>query len=401
MKICLYTTITALNENKPRHRGPWRTFKDYIKRTRDQIRWHLDLDREFDFNAWSTHSDSNRGDMAIRQAVQSQFLRVFGSDTEFLECAWGSLNDRTVDEINRTCDIFVVSGGGYLFIEDDGSLGNGRLEIDNKYLEKISCPKVAFGVGLNQVLSLSGVAPAHFNDEAAEVVRVWLRNLDLVAVRDQETLAALQQVGGRPVHMIGDPALFLERTRPQVFKQSHLGINFAVHGQLAKALFSQNFQQYSAILKELQTRGYMLHYFQHSDTDPVAVRMFRREGIEMSMVDAAPGDLPELYAGMEFVICQMLHSAILATGAAVPSINIAYDRKNFAFYDLFDMSDLCIRYDKLSLDWLLARIEKVKRERAAISESITSKKRSLVEKQLAFLNAIKAISDRRSCRAAN
>lgn len=393
MRICLYTTITSLSENQPRRRGYVRSLKDSIKRTRDQVRWRLNLDRDFDFNAWSMFTDTNRGDMAIRHAIKGLLTQTFGGDTEFFECGWANLDHKIVDEINRTCDLFVIAGGGYLFIEDDGSLGNRRLAIDNEFFQRISCPKIVYGVGLNQVLMSGMEAPARFGDAASETVRTWLRCFDLVGVRDDATRDVLEQVDGKSIHMIGNPALFLVKEKPSSsYQKKRIGINFAVHGQLAKSLFGQHFDQYHAMLRLLQSQGFSLTYFQHSDTDPVVLRMLRQEGVTCEVADLSPVDLPAAYARMEFVICQMLHSAILATSVGVPSINIAYDRKNFAFYDLFGMSKLCVHHDQFTLEWMQEKIAEVRSGRSSISEALFCTKEKLREKQADFLKLIKDLT---------
>lgn len=389
MKICLYSTIPFRGENVRRHRHPWSALKDSIKRTRDRARWLLTSDRTFDVSAWSMYVDDNRGDMAIRRAVQELFRRVFGRDVQFAEYGWGTLDRRAVKEVNTDCDLFVISGGGYLFIEDDGSLGNRRLTADIEYLGGISCPKVAYGVGLNQVLSFDSALAQEFNIDAAKLVRRWLGYLDLVAVRDQATHDVLQKIDRRSMSVIGDPALFLGSASTSQFTEGNVGINFAVHGPLAQELFSKHFYQYCSMLKELRNNGFRLTYFQHSEVDSVAVRMFKSAGISLSVVDVPPQDLPSAYSRMEFTVCQMLHSAILAANVDVPSINIAYDRKNFAFYELFGMQDYCIHHDKFSLEWLRNCIERVRLNRAIISASLAHRKHELFERQTNFLDMIK------------
>lgn len=391
MRICLYTTITAARENLPRLRAPWRAFKDAVKRARDQARWTLSNDRAFDFNAWSTATDTNRGDMAIRHAVRMQLAEQFGPTTDFLEVPWGELTAATIAEINATCDLFVISGGGYLFIEEDGSLGNKRLAADIPFLKMIRCPRVAYAIGLNQVLPHGAAAPPAFNSAAAAVLREWLSALELVSARDEPTAALLRQIDQTRCPVIGDPALFLKTARSGGTRNGRVGINFAVHGQLSQALFSRNFFVYRDMLRHLERQGLTLDYVIHSDIDPVAVRMFRREGIRLGVIDVPAPALVDAYAGLDFVVCQMLHSAILASAAGVPSVNIAYDRKNFAFYDLLGMPAQCIGHAEYSGEWLDGRLSALRSERPSMVEHLTARKQALHDGQREVLRQIAEI----------
>lgn len=395
MKFCLYTTITAKGENSSVPRSPWRGLKDAVKRARDRARWALSNDRAFDFNAWSTATNTNRGDMAIRHAVRMQLTEQFGPATEFLEVSWGSLTAEVVDEINATCDLFVIAGGGYLFTGKDGSLSNSRVTTDVPFLRTIGCPRVAYAIGVNQVLPHGAAVPTAFNAAASAVLREWLSVLELVSARDATTAALLRQIDQTRCPVIGDPALFLKTATSGGTRNGRVGINFAVHGELSQALFSRNFFVYRDMLRHLERQGLILDYVTHSDIDPVAVRMFRREGIRLGVIDVPAPAMIDAYAGFDFVVCQMLHSAILASAAGVPSINIAYDRKNFAFYDLLGMPAQCIGHAEYSGEWLDGRLSALRSERPSMVEHLTARKQALHDGQREVLRQIAEIL---SCR---
>lgn len=391
MKICLYSAIATQDENQLRDRSAWWELKAFAKRSRDRAKWQFTLDRTFEFDAWQLRRGTNRGDMAIRLSIKDLFCRVYGPDIDFVEYSWGALTAEAIDSINKTCDLFVIGGGGYLFTDSAGGLGNKRVPDDLVFLRSIACPKVAYGIGVNQVLNQGVAPPTTFNRTAAQAVGAWLTELDAVAVRDEATRGLISGLADKSIFLVGDPALFLEGHHAPRYHSGYVGLNFAVHGPRSASLFSKHFFKYVGALRKLQREDFLLKYIRHSEMDLIALRMFAAEGIELQLVDEPPRTLLTAYSEMDFVFSQMLHSAILATAVGVPSINTAYDRKNFAFYQLFGMEEFCIHEDAFSEHWLFDRIEKLRDSRARLSNELVQRKILLLAQHIEFLESVKTL----------
>lgn len=60
------------------------------------------------------------------------------------------------------------------------------------------------------------------------------------------------------------------------------------------------------------------------------------------------GKLASLYRTLDLHLCEMLHSSIFAVAAGVPTLNVSYDVKNRAFYEMLGIDRFCIDAEHLS-----------------------------------------------------
>src|SRR5204863_3342628 len=127
---------------------------------------------------------------------------------EFIEVGWGSLNDDIISKLGRTSDLFVIAGGGYVFIAADGSLGD-RLSGDVLLLGRIACPVTAVGIGLNRLMHESVRGIDDLPAATEETVRALGEACRMVGVRDADAQTLFQLCSDVPAALIGDPALFL------------------------------------------------------------------------------------------------------------------------------------------------------------------------------------------------
>src|ERR1044072_6542646 len=119
--VCLYLAITEEAETRKKF-APWpRRLKSLTKHSLDRVvtklshRLHLDVYHYETAHGLSGHS--NRGDIAIRIAIKQQLAKAFAPrPVNFREVILGDPTYETAKEINRSCDIFVIGGGGYIFL---------------------------------------------------------------------------------------------------------------------------------------------------------------------------------------------------------------------------------------------------------------------------------------------
>ena len=258
---------------------------------------------------------------------------------------------------------------------------------DVELLAKIRCPVVAFGIGYNCVLERPR------NEMANELPRDTVAKLkaltavcDLIASRDKKLGQLLAEYAEAPIPLIGDPALFLDpaalKSRPVARERVgrvNVGVNLALHGPITASIFRAHFEVYVDFLKEVQrSQPVTFWYFVHCETERLAVDLLQGRGVSVEVVDLPPREMVAAYAQMDFVICQMLHSSILATNAGVPSINIGYDVKNVSFYELMGLSELCIPHDAVSVERLWNLWGNAINRRADIVEQLGARKAKLL-----------------------
>ena len=105
---------------------------------------------------------------------------------------------------------------------------------------------------------------------------------------------------------------------------------------------ARTFLAMCALLKRFQSAsGCEFHYFMHCDTELPVPWLLRSHGLSIKTIRGNPYVLSQNYASLDLHLGGMLHSCILATGAAVPCVSLAYDSKHRGFFDLMGMSEFC------------------------------------------------------------
>lgn len=382
--IYLYVPISVAREYRPVARSPLGRVKASLLRSRDRLGWTLLRSHAFDYHAWRQTEYTNRGDIAIRQAIRQLLERKLGYAAQFVELEWGGLDRDAVARINAGADLFVICGGGYVSADAaTGTLSAVMNDVDA--LAEIRCPVAAFGIGYNCVLEcprddMATVLPP----DTARKLKGLVAACDFIASRDSKLAQILAEYAKAPVPVIGDPALFLDPTgsRPLAAGQDsiNIGLNLALHGPISAGIFRAHFEVYADFLKMVQrSQPARFWYFVHCETERIAVGLLRKRGVDVEMADLPPRELIAAYAQMDFVICQMLHASILSANAGVPSINIGYDVKNASFYELMGQPELCIPHDEISVDRLWSLWREAFARRTELASQLVLRKAELLE----------------------
>ena len=396
--ICLYVAIPEKEEAR-RENAPWsRRLKSVTKYSLDRVvtklsrRLHLD---PFHYEtARQIHTNSNRGDIAIRMAIRQQLTKAFApSPVRFLEVKWGELTDFAAAEINACCDIFVIGGGGYLFLKADGSVGHMLEKVEE--LGKIRCPVFAYGIGLNrlmheEVCDLEGLPPS-----VQQKIRYLGDKCELISVRDAETAKLFALYSDKSVALTGDPVLSYrpEKTVLPVRDTAGLtiGVNLAAHGWRALSILKPLLPTIITFLQEVQrTHGAELVYLQHHGLERPVIDFLHARGLKFRTVFGMPDDLLEAYAKTDFVVCQMLHACIFAATAGKPFLNIAYDRKITGFAELLGMPECCLPHSEAELGVLRERFATLLEKRLTLGDRLERRRSELRLSQAWFAERLAA-----------
>jgi hypothetical protein len=138
-----------------------------------------------------------------------------------------------------------------------------------------------------------------------------------------------------------------------------------------------------AFLKKIQHDSELV-YLQHHELERPVVEFLRAQGVQFKAVYGTSGDLWEGYAAADFVICQMLHSAVFAACCGKPFFNIAYDRKNMAFCELLGLPDCCLPNSEAGLTALEERFSFLFHNREAFRIALSWRKKALRPVQTRF-----------------
>jgi len=399
LRICLYVAIPEQEQfrkvQRPLSQRVKSTIRNLLNDLVTRLTGQLQLDVYHYWTAANLGDNSNRGDIAIRMSVREQLIAAFAPrPVTFTELAWGALSEKSVAEINATSDLFVIGGGGYIFISADGSAGD-MLAADSPYLNTLNCPIIAVGIGLNRLMHEEVRSLETLPAKTRELIKALSTACESVSVRDRDTLELFDLHGDKSAALTGDPVLFLNNpgdgTGKPPGRSLSVGLNLAAHGWRAIAMLLPLLPEIVDFLKAIQTRhGVEFVYLLHHDFERPVTKFLRRQGIRMRVVDSEPTELLKAYDHVDIVICQMLHACIFAANAEVPFLNIAYDQKNIAFCNLLEIADSCIPYTRAKSAALQQKFEDLLRNRASLVKTISERKASLRQEYARFLQQVAA-----------
>jgi polysaccharide pyruvyl transferase WcaK-like protein len=400
IKICLYTAVTE-HDQYVRYASPWwQRGKSIARCTVDRVATRLSgrlfVNTYHYFVMTRRRDNSNRGDIGIRLAVRQRLTEAFAPRrVEFIEVAWGSLTDDIIVEIDRDCNLFIIAGGGYVFIAADGSAGD-RL-VDVPLLGKIRCPVIAYGIGLNRLMH-EGVCDMHDLPTATkQKIKAVSEACRMVSVRDGDTQTLFRLCSDKPAALIGDPALFLGTRRGarcaiRSNPKPVIGLNLAAHGWRAVAVLKRVLPHFIALLRAV-VRDYdpELVYFLHHDLERPVIALLKDRGFRFRLVDSDPESMIEQYTHVDFVICQMLHSCVFSANANTPFLNIAYDSKSLAFASLLGVPDSAVPYCEFEAAGLKKRFDDLYHRRGELSEIIERRKAKLDAETWKFMAELMSV----------
>lgn len=357
MKICLFLATPQHSADMPVRENSIAHMKRRLRRMADQLAWSLRPATHSLNYVWTDRENSNKGDHAIRLAVRAQISASVAPRTvTFTEIGWDELTPEAADEIGRRHDLFVIAGSGYFFLDRHGNAA-ARLDRDSELLGRLNCPAVAYGAGLNRNLGPPGSDVTASADDVssggAEVLARLLRHLVAVGVRDANTQRVLQRLTDRRVELMGDPVLFWPEPPPaaprSIGHKLRIGINLAYHDNALCARLARNLPLYASFLRRLTAEmSAELHYIIHYDAERAVPVMLRSYGVKLVVHNEPAGKLASLYRTLDLHLCEMLHSSIFAVAAGVPTLNVSYDVKNRAFYEMLGIDRFCIDAEHLS-----------------------------------------------------
>ncbi len=346
-RVVIYGAVADVPSPRSSFGKLFTSLKHSMRIEYDLLCWRQGSLTHLNYRSYVTPWTVNRGDQAIALAVRRALASV-RSDINFYAANWG--DRRLLKTKAKEIDMLVVSGGGYILFDRNGRLAE-RVEVDVRALLRSQAIVVLFGVGVNRLLEAkNGHSPAISAEDGA-ALRQLLERASLISVRDRNSRDELAAFTTKPIHIIGDPALFLHRGRGNTSPDSArrkgdgpmIGVSFPFHGPAANQRITEDFPAYIDMLKQLQklTRC-SFKYIVHFGSEVVLAKMAIQSGVQMQIIIGEPDELCDAYAGLNIHLGGMLHSCILAASAGTPSVGLAYDVKHAGFFEQLGLERYCI-----------------------------------------------------------
>jgi polysaccharide pyruvyl transferase WcaK-like protein len=390
--VCLLVPSSASTEFQPVSRGPVERVRNRLRREADRLLWALGRPTQFHYSTWLDRANTNRGDIAIRLASRELIELGFGCKVEFIEISWDEVPQFDAAWINERADLFVVAGGGYYFLDRDGRL-SPRIGRDILLLKQLTCPIISFCPGVNRHL-VPGQNESDIHSDAVRELSELLDLLALSSIRDNSGREVLDRTRFGKTARLVDPALFLSSKRPPNFTPRpddgalQVGLNIAFHWGGASQVMPDRVRVVAAAARDLAARKpCRFFYFVHYDSEVLIPWLLRQEGVPVTVVDAQPAEMLAWYGQLDLHICQMLHSSIFSLNSGVPTINLSYDIKNAAFFEIMGLDDYCLPGFDSDTARLTAMIDLALCRRADLVRHIAMRKAELRREMDAFVTA--------------
>ena len=207
VRICLLVPTSSRTEYRAAPRPPVARLRNRLRRAADWLAWRAGFRDTLHYSTYQDHIDTNRGDSAIRIASTQVLREAFGPDADVEEIAWFELADRA-DWIVAHADLFVIGGGGYYFLDEDGRLAP-RVTGDVALLRRLRCPVVSLASGVNRLLiDQNPEDPDRLDPATHALLAECLERMSLSSVRDDISRRVLDTVAPGRTVVVADPALF-------------------------------------------------------------------------------------------------------------------------------------------------------------------------------------------------
>lgn len=349
--------------------------KQSVKILRDRLQCRFGNFKSLDYRNHITPGAYNKGDLAIAQAV-TQKIRLLAESTNLTFANWGELSNATSNSP------ILINGSGYIHLTSNYSVTE-RLRHDLEYLSSSGRSYALHGVGVNMSSTHSDGRIPTIDTESRSILEKLIKGAVTVSVRDTNSQKIVEEIAGRSVTVLADPALFIKQhsRRPQPPSRTsrpNIGITIPFHGPAATTRVRRDLSTYIRFLRSLQEQV-DCNFTQtiHFDSEVIIGKTLQDHGIRLTQ---AVGDVQKLlcaYQEMDFHIGGMLHSCILSASVGTPCIGLAYDIKHQGFFDLLGQPDLCIPAEPFDPQRLGAACDRVLNQASTIREQINTRRDEL------------------------
>ena len=251
-----------------------------------------------------------------------------------------------------------------------------------------------------------GIGPVKYPLDRKLVRRVLNKNVDIITLREDHSLAELRRFGVTAPELIlaSDPALTLPGAPAAETEAAMIAAGLAPHGRYAGFCvrrwpgFEEKAPAFAAAAR---------HVWEKHGLTPVFLSInHRSDGQAADQVRAHLGDVPchilrepmatgltiSILERMELVVSMRLHGLIFAAGNGVPLVGVAYDPKVTAFLDYAGQRDY-VEFETMDAAQLCALTDRAA-ARSGDRAALAAQAAALREKESANTAAARRLLER-------
>ena len=326
----------------------------------------------------------NSGDEAILDVLVKEFygkydITVISLDAEYTKKMHPGIGvidnkDKNWKKAVEDCDIFILGGGGLL--QDTTTIYNV-----SRWLTKL---QYAIRLHKKTMVFANSFEPLKFKVNAY-LIKKWLKQVDVVTVRDAISLRVLQRLGISQAVLTADPVFGYEKTAVPAmeYPENYVTVSirhwYDTHPFIPVGICNKlgirtkkNQQKYEQYIRELakvvdwlniekKMPAYFLCFCIGRDAKVAEDILSRVRHREMNKVInetyQTPTELMEYIGHSRLLICMRLHSLIYACIEKTPMAILSYQTKVRGMAKALRLSDSCIEVDHLNAKRFAAIIE--------------------------------------------
>lgn len=246
------------------------------------------------------------------------------------------------------CRIIIVGGGDLLNQQYRNFLT--PLYFITSFSRNTSLPLVCLGCSSSS--SFSGLAE--------RIVRDFVRQAQIVSVRDHATRKALEGLVSRPITLFGDFALDFSALKKLNKKGNSHAI--AINIMMPEAEQKKRYESFlrALIAHLLETKHYAITLFTTGNQEDKLLMQRIYRGFQERVNFFHPDGLKQLENFLEEIdlaVASRLHAAILAMNHHVPTVAISVSSKISSFFETIGLSEYCYSMSPEGQRELLACID--------------------------------------------
>jgi polysaccharide pyruvyl transferase CsaB len=336
---------------------------------------------------------SNSGDEAILMALTRSLKRiepqiditVLSANPADTEASYGVSAVNRNNIINcikaiRQCDCF-ISGGGSL-IQDVTS--------KKSLVYYLSLIAIARWFGKKVVVYANGIGPLNWAFGRALTRRVLL-GVDVLSVRDQDSMTLLQKIGitAKPIILAADPVFSLSKSdsEPAEKMLESRGIDPGkpiVCFNVRPWRWSEKINKVLAevadfIAREMKAQVLLIALNPEDVQVTHELSELIQSGTAVITGRYRPEEVMSVISHVDLLVGIRLHSLIFAAQAGVPFLGISYDPKVKSLLKMFDMP-VIEDIKALELNDLLIQLSHLWHDREILSQNISKRTEELAKK---------------------
>jgi hypothetical protein len=382
--LIIYGAVTQPPTNMG---STWERGKLLLRRFHDRM-MHKHLKRHWvDYRNHISKHAYNIGDFAIAHASIQSIKKTYPK-IKIIPKNWENIENPSP---NKTP--LAICGSGYFFLNNQLQFPS-RLHQDLAWIKNGNDLLMIYGAGVNLIDPRLERCEFFLPVEQSSLLSEILEHCKHISVRDAASQRLLQSCTSQTVHLIGDPAFFIETSAGISPGQRlpagrvHIGINIPFHGPSACDRINKDFRSYVIALKEIQRQtDCLFHYMIHYDSELLVAALLRDSGIQLKVIQGDVDDLLHTYKQLNLHIGGMLHSCILASSTGTPAIGLAYDIKHSGFFSLLGLSEHCIPAQPFEPDRIVSLALHTLKNEKALRSTISSRRLELKNKADDFLRS--------------